>query len=544
MRLTDPLNLYTHKSEAGAMHEGRKDKWSGNTMTPGALLRYHKTTWSGFNQVKPDWSNRPMQQTNYTIEFKSYFPSSMLFNEDDFNTRIKRFETTSFWHLSFQEVIRHLELISAAQMQDTYAKLKEIVDSFEDEIKEAFKKYVNMIVKDGDFSFEHFSKYVKDHERSASPFDGLKWRDILDDPGKLKQAYVAVNQWIIKFNDALPKLLKFKRPLIKIDYVYPALRARQAEYELQSYSNELVRIACSKIRDRKAGGVKGMSQIEYPIYKLPVKKKIYDECFYNLISKIAGCSLIPIVTHGAAFYKQVFENKPQCYDIRNAEKFVGSLLSFLPINVDLGHPEYPDEIAGEMYSGIGPTRPVAEIVVGVLINYLRNELGLPITSVFLGGDNFGFAVELDCKEQNLDLFMTNEDTILGALPIEEHFGPLSLVTDSVNHRANVPVKWQTLTWTQRFQYILRPLQVIVDNDLFKPGSCKRKIDWVIERKELGEEEIYSKESLNRAIGENLEIRDSFLDLFSDEIAFVKRFIPVHDNPENPTDAHLPPTRRS
>jgi hypothetical protein len=522
------------------LREGRKNKWSGNTMKPGALVNLHKTRWIGLTQTRAEWSSKPLLEVQYEVEIGSYFPWDAIFSEKD---EIKRFETLSFWHPSYQEELRHLELIGSLRKTELFLKLKEIVDSHKQEIIDAFVKYVGMIIKEGDMSFEQWKFYVTEHKNSASPYEGKHWNDILQNDSELKKTWTEMNKWLIQFQKQLPQILSIRRPLIKVEAVYPALRARPSETELTHKDNDRIILKCKKIRDRKAGGVKGLSQLEYPIFKRSTKKKIYQECFYNLIEKISGCKLIPITTYGASFYSQVFDTDINCYDLRNAEKLVGILLDFLPVNVDLGHPEYPEEDAGEMYSGIGPTRPMAEIVVGVLTKLLK-ILGYAIDILFLGGDNFGFKLFIDCISDGFDLVFTNEDTILGANPKLKRFYPLSLVTDSVKNRQNIPTKWSALIWTQRFQFELRPLQVIVDNDLYKPGSCEKKIKWVVESGKLTEQEIYSKESLNTAISENEDLKEKFYDMFITELQYLKNFIPTHNNQNQSTDAHLTPIRRN
>jgi hypothetical protein len=537
--LKNPTSLYIPHSEAGMLSEGRKDKWSGNTMTPSALLRYHKTRWIGLSQASVEWTNRPMMEVQYEVELKSFFPFSMLY--DDLSD-LKRLETLSFWHSSYQEEIRHLELINDLITREWYHEFKELADSYKDQIVAAFEKYVNMIVSEGDMSFEHWRYYVKEHEDSASPYQGKKWKDILRDQSWMKKSYVDINKWIINFNNSLKSIMSVRKPLIHVENVYPALRARPADYEVIEQSNDILRVKCRKVRDRKAGGVRGLSQLEYPLFKKDIKKKVYNECFYNLITEIVGCEVVPINIYGAKFYKLVAEDNPFCYDLRNAEKLVGHILSYLPTNVDLGHPEYDRELAGEMYSGIGPTRPLAEIVVAIIVKFLLIKFGIQPSRLFIGGDNFGFTIEFDCKEAEVDILMTNETSILGFLPGKKKFGPLSLVTDNINQRANIPLKWDSLTWTQSFQYELRPLQVIVDNDLYKPGTCMKKIAWVVEA-DLSHEEIYSRDSLNEALMKSEELHTKFYDMFAEELNFVKHFIPTHQNQNKSTNAHLSVVRR-
>jgi hypothetical protein len=529
--------MYIGQSQAGSRLEGRKDKHTGNTMKPGALTKYAKIFGLRMNQKSEDWSIFPLTEYQYMTEIKSFVPHSLFCNEEG-ELQVKRLETLSFWHASYQEVIRHLGLAAKLTRSELYPEIKAIVDSYADDIKDAFVKYIHLICTEGDFSFEQFKYYVKEHEGSSAPWAGMKWGDLLRRPSQLKVAYAECLKAVKQFEKDLPKIMQFEKPLIKADFVYAALRARPADYEIIDFNNDKILARCSKTRDRKAGGVLTLSQLEWPIYhKIMIKRKIYQQAFYDLVSKISGCELNAIIMTGANFYKDIIDVKPYAYDLRNAEKLVGILLPMLPIMVDLGDPHYPADIAGELYSGVGPTRPGSELVVALVIRFLK-ERGITPTKLFLGGDNFGLDVDISTSDEGFDILFTKEDSILGWLVNEQKFGPYSCITDNVKNRWNVPSKWSSLTSVQNYQFVMRPLQVVVNNDIMQSDSAVNLIKWVCERTDFDQMDIYGKTQIYETIAESEILREAFYDRFSDELNFVKEYVPTHTDEKRTTDAHL------
>jgi hypothetical protein len=398
-----------------------------------------------------------------------------------------------------------------------------------------------MINSEGIFTIEQFYKYAKSHENSASPWQGRKWHQIAENPRLLKEAFTICSTWNRKYEDNLRQIFKHEKPLIKANFAYPALRARPADYEVIKADNEVILAHCKKTRDRKAGGVIGLSQIEWPIYHaVELKRKIYKETFDALFEKIAGAKPISIIQSGAEFYQQLFlEDEINCYDLRNAEKQVGVQFSFLPFNVDLGTPEYDAEIAGELYSGVGPTRPGSELYVACLTRTLNNRGEISVDKVYIGGDNYAFAPHINCEEKGYDLFFTNESTILGANPLRKTFWPYSAMTDTVKNRQTIPKTWRRLTWIQHMQFDLRPVQVLVNNGILNRSSCVKMMDWIVEKKLLEGFDIYSKDTINDAITSDEDIEDDFRDQFSEEVNFVHSTIPCHSDPgKQTTDARI------
>jgi hypothetical protein len=131
----EPQRLYVGRSEGGAMIEGRKDNNSGNTMKPGALTRYHKIDNFAVTEASEDWAKHPLRQYEYDVEVRSFIPHSAIINLDSLNDDIKRLETLSFWHASFQEIERHLGLAEKIKETDFWNEISSVVNEFKEDIK-------------------------------------------------------------------------------------------------------------------------------------------------------------------------------------------------------------------------------------------------------------------------------------------------------------------------------------------------------------------------------------------------------------------------
>jgi hypothetical protein len=551
--------MYIMRSASGSLQEGRQGKHYGTTMRPSAMVRFCDMYNFKNNPTTEPWApGKLLTQYEYTIFLKTFLPleafTKTTITQDNVDKTFNRLETISYWNASYQEILRHLALgKQLTEMKPdeshTLSKWQEVVkiaQEFESEIRDAFKKYAEQVVAKGDFSFKHYEFYVKEHSQSASPFQrmnekgevrGLKWSTILKDDKLMKLTYSIMIKIPQEYLDTQAFFDKHEYVLINIEHAYSALRARRAEYKLLKATNHTLLLIAKKVRDRKAGGIKKLSQIEWVIYKkTDIKREIY-KTFYSLIEMISGCKIHPITLLGSKFYKEISEKEEfYCYDLRNAEKQVALLLSFMHFNADLGNPKFIAELAGELYSGVGPTRILNEIVVAIYVRWLRSA-GYAITDIWIGGDNFGLLIYINCEMMGLDLFFTNETRILGFEISGNGFGPPSLITDNISNRVSLPKEFSRITWTQGYQHETRILQYVVQNSIYKSDSCKRYIDWVVARKLDDKAEIYDKYTMHNIIASDPILQDSFLDNFSEELNYVRQFFLINNSLKGSTDAH-------
>ena len=552
--------MYLHRSASGALSEGRRGKHHGTTMLPSAMVKYCKMYNFKMNPATEKWApGQLLTQYEYTIDIKTFLPLQALtkgtLTRDNVNEKFNRLETVSYWNASYQEILRHLHLgqqLTKMQIEpgDTTSRWDQVVKialEFKEAIRETFTKYSQLLLQHGDYSMEQYEFYVKEHAKSASPFKrlnekgevrGIKWRTILEDDDLLKTTYTVMLKIPQEYADAQAYFRKHEYLLIDIQHAYAALRARRAEYRILSMSSNSMVLLATKTRDRKAGGIEKLSQIEWPIYgKTEAKRKVYA-IFYRLIEEISGCKINSITMLGAKFYSDIADRSDIfSYDLRNAEKQVALLFSFMHFNADLGSPKFPAQLAGELYSGVGPTRILNEIAVAIYVRLLIS-LGYAISEIFIGGDNFALTVYIDCEKDGFSLFFTNEERILGFQIASKSFGPPSLITDNTDNRVNLPKEFSTITWNQNYQHEGRILQYLVQNSLFKADSCYRYLKWVVAKKLDDEIEIYDKLTMHEKITETETLYNSFLDEFSEELNYAKHYFLINNDLKGKsTDAH-------
>jgi hypothetical protein len=290
-----------------------------------------------------------------------------------------------------------------------------------------------------------------------------------------------------------------------------------------------------KWRDRKAGGIKGLGQLSYPIYKLPAKKKV-EAHVYDWIAKILGCEVCSLNRDGIEAYQYVLDNNLNCYDVKTAEKQVGLCFSDFPFVVDLGHPKFEAAVSSEMYSGISFTTLLNELFITVMLRAICDSLGIKISKLAIFSDNFAVDIELPPTPH-----YDKEPAFCGFLPASKRFGPPSLCTDNPKHRLNIKGGYMRQIQTQ--QYDMRPLLSVIMNNVRSYDSATNFLQWVIDKKVTAEFEILSKDNIIEAFFEqkNLELHESFRDAFSAELAYVQSVFLVQSvNPDNPSNLRVYP----
>jgi hypothetical protein len=477
----------------------------------------------------------PLTGYQYEINAKTFLPMSLFFTEGT-KDEINRLETLAFWSLSYNEILIHNAKMAMMKDNSVFKEMLEITEAYKDDIIDTFKEYLSIIINHGDFSLKQFEYYAKEHEKSRAPFGTMKWKDILDSASQLRKYWTETNLWIRKFVEDFDYLLKLEKPMIKSTFTYPALRARPAEYTIQDIQNYSIHTLARKYRDRKAGGVKGLSQLEYPIYNTDKKKNAYQP-FEDLICKLLVTnreSIKFISTDGIQTYKYVIDNDDLiAYDLENAEKQVGYVLRFLPFNVDLSHPLFPSEFAPEMYSGIGPTRPTNEVTAALFLKTIKDKHDIQFSKAAFGGDNIAINADISEIQQQT---VTKEERFLGWMLADKKFGPPSLVTDNPEHVRSIPNKTRGFHWIQGYQHILRPTQAIVNYDLLNKGSAVTLVEWCTEN--INDKEILGHDWIDSLIKEEEVLRLKFIDKFSEELEFAKQWIPYHEDPNRSTDVKL------
>jgi hypothetical protein len=497
-------------------------------METSTFVRFSEVSNLAWKTIQPEGMSFEARQVSYHIHLKTFVPLTLF-------PDIKRYDTLSFWELSGNEVLRHLELASQFMAADLWKSIVAVRDSYWPQIADAMNKYQHGILDQGDYSEEQFVLYAKDHANSSSPWPDINyWADVLDGRGHLNQngrlAFEAVKRYIREDVTFMDKhFSKTDPPYILIDarHAYPALRARPADYKILSQSNFEIYVYAEKWRDRKAGGLRGKSQKGEPIYKLPIKKKL-SRALLDFIGTLLGCTVQSLETEGPEVYKTVYDEKLKCYDLKVGEKQCGLLLHGLGSSVDLSAPAFPAENAPELYSGVWDTNPTNGLTVACILKAMLDE-GLIVQPrlVIISGDNLATDVDLPPNA-----FLDQADAFCGFVPGRGCFYPPSLSTDGPDHRLGFNGVSQRQFQTT--QYFMRPLLSVINFDIAKPGSCLKFLDYIIEKKLFDEnDDLYRRDYIGDfIIKQDVGLHKLIGEMFPDEAKFVESwFITQHVDPK-------------
>lgn len=513
--------LYYLIPRDGALTEGRQHRAGCSSMKISSYTR----TWRAYDLKQQPFQApeiaTPVMMMSFMIEGRTFIPLSTLGGLKN----IKRIETLGFWVNSFQEIQRHHAFADQFRQSELWSTITDVTKSLFAEIVELFDRYITFIVEKGDFSLEHWKYYVKEHESSASPF-GPKWAKILESPALLNLSLDRTTKWLRNFAQKWKSLIAPENGFVYINpiFSYPGVRSRPGEVTIIHEDDYRFIALVRKWRDRKVGGIAGLSQLEFPIYGLPLKKEAIRP-FVDWAKKILKCDIYNLDFNGPNVFKFLLEHKDEakCHDLKMAEKQCGIILKRLPFVTDLGLPTFPAELAGEMYSGIGPTPWINFIVNVIILHSLQVKYGVTFKWACIYSDNF--AVDADIPKL---IHYDDDETHCGFIPKEGKFGPPSLSTDNPTHRLGFISGQQYQA--QQWQYIMRPLIAVIMNSLIKYDSCSRFLDYVTQAEFHTEEApFWSGDQLKEYIlGKNVEYHSQFMLKFPEEVEYVKRWFPVQE----------------
>jgi hypothetical protein len=485
MRLPEPSLLYTNTPEGGGLIEGRANRKGASNMKIGAYTKFWQVSNMRRSQIQPEGMPEPVNLYAYNLYIKTFVPL-LYFDE------IKRYDTIGFWDCSLAEIKRHHVMAATFAGHEIFEKMKAIEASWREDLHDCTVEMIDTILNEGDTSYEQFEFYVKEHEASASPWDGLRWGEIYNSAGKMKLAHAACLSFIRKFRDYFDSHPVTDTPrLIRAKWLYPGVRARPADYTIIKQTDFEVWVLAQKWRDRKVGGVAGLSQMTFPIFKHPSKKKFLEK-FNRRLTKLSGFTFRSLEIEGPKVFLDLANEKPNCIDLKTAEKQTGLICQNRGFAADLSLPGYEKDLSAEMYSGLGFT-PQENEIAGVIHFVAQNEAGEHI-----GPELYKFSDNWAQKEPwPGSVFYDAEDTFCGFNPQKECFGPPSLMTDNPNHRLKFEPEQRQ---SQRMQYIMRPMLALILNDVGAPGSCKRFLERIVDEEvDFGEADSPRKDHLTETV---------------------------------------------
>lgn len=522
--------MYTSSAENGIQKEGRLSRKGGSMMEISAWTSFWKVSNEHWNNISVPEIPFPIQQVQYDVTTSTFAPHAVLGD-------IKRFETLAWWLFTVQEEWRHLGLAPLFINSEYWPHMLEVRDAGWADIVQIVIDYLNDIIQIGDFSLEQFRKYVDDHGDSAAPFEEYgKWNEILANERSLRSCHAVVTKWIYDFVDYFKKFkcLATVPRLLKADLTYPSVRARPADYQVQSLNPTTLSVHCTKWRDRKVGGVLGLSQLTYPIYHNDAHGTVQKN-FTARLSKFCGITIVSLEAVGPLIFKMMSEEKTLfCYDMKTAEKQTGLMLSGLGFAVDLSDSRFPAEHGAEMYSGIGPTGPLNELQAAIFLRALIDK-GWSCPRVYIYSDNLATVVQLPPQ-----VHYESVTTFCGYHPELRRFYPISLMTDNPKHRQQLRIP---SSQSQRIQYIMKPLLSVIMNSVAKPTECYDFIEYVIANKIVtpSNAEYFRQDNVRDIIlSMKPEVHAAIIDKFTASVAFVKNFYFVQDTVPDYSDLRIYP----
>lgn len=464
----DVRRMVINQSEGGSNAEGRVNRTGLGSMKISSYTQNWEVSQFREVQIQVDEVPFPVSQLQYYIKVKTFIPLSLL-------GEVKRYDAISSWKNTLQENYRHLGLAKNFTATDEWKLMREIADSSFNIIQDGFQEWLDYLADSSDLSFEQFKYYAEEHESSADPFGEGHWSDIVSNESRLREVWTATRNWIFSFRAAFKSLCNQNMPcMVRAEHCYPGMRARPADYTVIEQKDYEALVLAQKWRDRKIGGLKGLSQLTFGIYDNP-SHKVADEIIGKMMKRVSGLEPIQLSLVGPQLYLDLAKSDCYLYDVKTCEKQAGLLLQHFPFNVDLGDPRFPAEYAPEMYSGIGPTSPVNQVFGAVFIKAMREKHGFNPSKWYIYSDNHGFDKKLP---ENIHL--EPADAFCGFQAKMQHFGPPSLCTDNPKHR--LQLKTMKQRQAQFLQYVMRPFLAVTLNSIDHPSTCVRFLEWVVANK--------------------------------------------------------------
>lgn len=475
----------------------------------------------------------PVKKVSYEIKVETFVPTSLL-------TDVKRFDTLSWWILTYNEELRHLALASTYKNSPHWQTIKSIYESLWEDIQDTWIAWLDKIIETP-ANFDHWKFYVKEHGASASPW-GCKWSEILESERALKTTMVSCDTYLKQFREDFRKLCnRGGMSMFRADETYAAMRARPADYAVIGRSDYGMIVRAEKWRDRKAGGIRGPSQMTWRIYKKP-EHKIADAIIERTCKKITNVDdFRSLDLLGPQCYLDfINEEQMYVYDTKTGEKQVGLCFSDMPLGFDGSHHAFPADYAPELYSGIGPTSPANKLYNSIVTKAAQEDSDFKPKRIYSFSDNIAFDVPLP---ESYHVHLDEAQEFCGLNFKLKHFSPVSLVTD--NPKQRILFNGKSQKQVQTFQYFMRPLLTLVMNDIFETGACKRFLEYVVGRQDLNKSiledaDSYRQDHLKEIVySKDREVHQSVADQFPTTVEMMFKFFRVQDrDPEYASDLRV------
>jgi hypothetical protein len=357
-----------------------------------------------------------------------------------FDIEGSRFETIASWQRSVLEHRR--QLIKLNSLDETsrqiLAEARELWLEKKEELVRLFISMIDFIDNQGDWSLEQFKHYAVAHKKRGTGYKKITWGSIVRDQEKLDAAY----QQYYKLVRDLLALLRDEamydgEHTIHPKWTYPALRSRPGSISEQSYKEGVGDVLLSKYRDRAAGGVYGLSQLFWPIFRADLKRDL-AKMLLSAIAQLTKLTMITPEVDGSSAYLKFFSEDPHnlvVCDTSLAERLEAQI-SDLPTAANLSIQGFPKQFGYKKFSGIAPTRTDQYVTEPFLI-LACIKLGFisKPSHLYYGGDNWGWPACEPLPEKLFNI-LSPSSRWLGHNPEMQAISGFKLTVDNTDRAEN------------------------------------------------------------------------------------------------------------
>jgi hypothetical protein len=386
--LTNISILWQDAGNAGMALDPRRIRSGGTFMPPSALCGSYVCTTRKTVVRDPYLGSVTADQIKIQFSYLNWPGLSIHFDEEG-----TRYETVASWQRSVLEHKRQLLKLNtlSGDSKEVLEEATSLWQEHKEELVKLFMSQLTFIDQHGDWSLDQFRHYANQHKESGMGYKRLTWASILRDETKLNEAY---KQYYDLVRNLIEELKNEKyydgEHSIHPRWTYPALRSRPGDLVESNLSDDTGTVVVNKYRDRAAGGVFGLSQLFWPIFKSDLKKEL-AQILLGQVSRITGLTLKTPEIEGVKTYCDFLSEDPNAlaiFDTSLAEKLESQISDF-PTAANLSMQGFPKKLGFKKFSGISSTRTDQYLTEPFLVLAVI-KLGFlsKASHYYFGGDNW------------------------------------------------------------------------------------------------------------------------------------------------------------
>jgi hypothetical protein len=295
----------------------------------------------------------------------------------------------------------------------------------------------------------------------------LTWASVLKDESKLNEAYKQYYDLVRNLIEEL-KNDKYYDGMHSIHpkWTYPALRSRPGELVESNLSEDTGTVIVNKHRDRAAGGVFGLSQLFWPIFKSDLKKEL-AEILLSQVGRITSLTLKTPEVEGVKAYIDFLNEDADAlaiFDTSLAER-IESQISDFPTAANLSMQGFPKKLGFKKFSGISSTRTDQYLTEPFLV-LAAIKLGFlsKASHYYFGGDNWA-CPSMEPIPENIHDVLSPSSRWLGHNPRLQAISGFKLTVDSGDKSQNWTDQMYKFGISQQKSGVVRLARTLVSMNL-------------------------------------------------------------------------------